>query len=206
MAPPSVTIITTVYNGAKHLTALLNSIIAQTSNKWCCILVDDGSTDESPNVLSSYANMDSRFHIITQTNHGCGEARNVALKHVDTQYVMFADQERWHLPERAVYKRFLHGFHESFLYFLRSGIQHWPQFTIPISTACCLISPTSQPCRNFRSTQRTSDLLSRRATALRSSLDDATAGQYLYGGTSSEQRRHSQFPFLRSAVARIRHG
>lgn len=90
---PSVTIISTVYNGAKYLAPLLDSMKAQTSQDWCCILVDDGSTDDSPQILSCYAEADTRFRVITQTNHGCGEARNTALKNVTTPYVMFADQD-----------------------------------------------------------------------------------------------------------------
>lgn len=91
--PKLVTIITAVYNGARHLPTLLNSLMAQTSKDWLCILVDDGSTDESPDVLSRFANDDARIKVITQTNQGCGEARNTALKLVTTPYVMFADQD-----------------------------------------------------------------------------------------------------------------
>ena len=95
---PDVTIAVGVYNGEKFIAELLDSILAQTSNAWKCICVNDGSTDGSMDILQSYAAQDSRFHVLSQDNGGVGAARNAALDLVDTRYVMFADQDDKLLP------------------------------------------------------------------------------------------------------------
>ena len=101
----SVSIIVGVYNGEKYLAELLDSLLAQTTQDWECICVDDGSTDSSAEILNEYSNRDGRFRILTRVNGGVGAARNAALEVVDTPYVMFADQDDKLLPnaiERAL--------------------------------------------------------------------------------------------------------
>jgi glycosyltransferase involved in cell wall biosynthesis len=82
----SVTVISVVmgvYNGASTLAETIDSILAQTERDFECIVVDDGSTDDTPHVLAAYAAQDSRFRIIRQENAGltraliagCGAAR-----------------------------------------------------------------------------------------------------------------------------------
>ena len=93
MAGYDTTIIVPVYNGARFLPDLLDSILGQSSGNWRCICVDDGSSDDSPATLARYAASDSRFTIITQGNAGCGAARNAALGKVASDFVMFADQD-----------------------------------------------------------------------------------------------------------------
>ena len=63
---PAVTIIVGVYNGEKFLGELLDSIRAQTSPDWCCLCVNDGSTDGSAEILTRAAAADSRISVITQ--------------------------------------------------------------------------------------------------------------------------------------------
>lgn len=102
---PAVTIIVGVYNGEKFLGELLDSIRAQTSPDWCCLCVNDGSTDGSAEILTRAAAADSRISVITQENGGVGAARNAALNRIETPYVMFADQDDTFAPnavERAV--------------------------------------------------------------------------------------------------------
>ena len=100
-----VTIIVGVYNGEKHLSELLDSILSQSYFNWNCICVDDGSTDSSLEILKSYSSRDKRFKIVSRPNGGVGAARNTALDKVDTPYVMFADQDdimSSHSVERAL--------------------------------------------------------------------------------------------------------
>lgn len=89
----SITLIIPVYNGEKFLSALLESVIAQTFDDWDCICVNDGSTDGSAQILDSYARKDQRFKIVNQRNGGCGTARNTAINLADSRYIMFADQD-----------------------------------------------------------------------------------------------------------------
>ena len=88
-----VTIIIPVYNGAAFLPELLDSVIAQTEKGWNCICVNDGSTDDSLELLNRYADRDDRITVIDQPNGGCGTARNTAMQHVKTPLVTFADQD-----------------------------------------------------------------------------------------------------------------
>lgn len=88
-----VSIIIPVYNGAEYLPDLLDSVIGQTSGDWDCICVNDGSSDDSLEVLNRYASKDSRITVIDQPNGGCGTARNTAMQRVTTPFVTFADQD-----------------------------------------------------------------------------------------------------------------
>lgn len=88
-----ITIIIPVYNGATYLAPLLDSVLAQTETRWTALCVDDGSTDDSPQILADYAARDGRITVVTQRNQSCGVARNNALARVTTPYVMFADQD-----------------------------------------------------------------------------------------------------------------
>ena len=90
---PSVSIVVGVYNGEKYIAELLDSVLAQTSQDWVCVCVNDGSTDSSKHILDSYASRDGRFRVISRNNGGVGAARNTALDSVETPYVMFADQD-----------------------------------------------------------------------------------------------------------------
>ena len=59
-----ISIVVPVYNAEKTLHRCLDSIIAQTYTDWECILIDDGSKDNSPAICNEYAEKDSRFKVI----------------------------------------------------------------------------------------------------------------------------------------------
>lgn len=73
---PAVSVVMPVYNAMPYLTDCLDSVLAQTMRNFELICVDDGSTDESLNVLKSYAQKDDRVRILTQRNQYAGVARN----------------------------------------------------------------------------------------------------------------------------------
>lgn len=64
---------------------------AQTFSDWECICVDDGSTDESGGILDEYAVKDARFRVFHKPNGGVSSARNLALKEVKGEWVLFLD-------------------------------------------------------------------------------------------------------------------
>ena len=80
---PEVSVVMSVYNGASHLRASIDSILQQDGVDFEFIIVDDGSTDESPSILDDYAARDARIRLIHQENQGltkalirgCAEAR-----------------------------------------------------------------------------------------------------------------------------------
>lgn len=90
-----VSVVIPVYNIEKHLRQCLDSVAGQTLQDLEIICVDDGSTDESPEILADYASKDSRFQIITQSNAGPGMARNVGMAQASGEYLIFLDSDDW---------------------------------------------------------------------------------------------------------------
>lgn len=90
---PLVSIIIPVYNTEKYLKDCLDSVLSQTYQNLEIILIDDGSTDNSSQILKQYAKKDSRIKIITQKNQGQSTARNYGLKEASGEYVSFIDSD-----------------------------------------------------------------------------------------------------------------
>lgn len=90
---PKITIIVPVFNSANYLIPCLDSIINQTYQNLEIILVNDGSTDNSPKIIQDYHRKDSRIIIINQKNQGLSGARNSGLKHATGDYVTFVDSD-----------------------------------------------------------------------------------------------------------------
>ncbi|WP_372519861.1 glycosyltransferase family 2 protein [Candidatus Ruminimicrobiellum ovillum] len=90
-----ITIVLPVYNVEKYLTQCLDSIINQTFKDFECLCINDGSTDNSLEILQEYAKKDKRFKIITQENKGLLGAWNTGIKNVNTKYLTFIDSDDW---------------------------------------------------------------------------------------------------------------
>lgn len=88
-----VSIIIPVYNAEKHLHKTLPKILSQSHSNLEIILVDDGSTDNSYQILSEFQQKDSRITLIQQRNQGPGAARNTGLKNATGKYVLFHDAD-----------------------------------------------------------------------------------------------------------------
>ena len=92
--PEHVGIVVAAHNAAAHLAQTLESIQAQTFVNWCCVVVDDGSTDGSAAVAQRFASADHRITVIRQANAGYCNARNsglAQLTHVDAISIMDSD-------------------------------------------------------------------------------------------------------------------
>jgi glycosyltransferase involved in cell wall biosynthesis len=81
------------YNAAQFLPAALDSLLAQTHPAWEAIIVDDGSSDETPQIAASYAKRDSRFRLITQPNAGVGAARNRGIQEARGEFIAPLDAD-----------------------------------------------------------------------------------------------------------------
>ena len=102
---PLVSIVIPIYNGAEHLRECLDCFARQTYGNIEVICVDDGSMDESPEIIKSYVDEDSRFVSIRQTNQGAGIARNVGIERAAGAYLYLFDCDDYcdvTLIERAV--------------------------------------------------------------------------------------------------------
>lgn len=83
------------YNVGKYIENCIHSIIHQTIPSWELILVDDGSTDTTPDICDKYANLDARIHVIHQENQGSAVARNSGFDVACGQWVAFIDGDDW---------------------------------------------------------------------------------------------------------------
>lgn len=103
MDEKKVSIIVPVYNSSKYLDRFMDSILAQTmpQGDYEVILVDDGSTDDSGDILDNYAKKYDHMRVIHQWNSGPAAARNAALKKATGEYVAFVD------PDDLLEKKYL---------------------------------------------------------------------------------------------------
>jgi glycosyltransferase involved in cell wall biosynthesis len=92
---PAVSVLVPCYNSARFIAATLGSLQSQTFSDWECIVVDDGSSDDSARVVRSLAARDVRIRLLQQPNTGVSRARNVAYaaSHPDSRYLLFLDSD-----------------------------------------------------------------------------------------------------------------
>ncbi len=86
-----ISIVVPVYNLASCLDATLDSFVKQTSENWECILVDDGSTDQSAQICDNIAETDPRFKVIHTANQGVVRARSTGVDHTNGDWILFVD-------------------------------------------------------------------------------------------------------------------
>jgi glycosyltransferase involved in cell wall biosynthesis len=97
---PLISVIVPCYNYARYLKDLIGSLTSQSYTKWECILVDDGSVDDTIGIANSYSNSDKRIKLITQKNSGAASARNNGLKNARGQFIQFIDADDMIGPEK----------------------------------------------------------------------------------------------------------
>ena len=101
MAEQTVSIIIPVYNSAPYLPACLDSVLAQTYRNTEILIIENGSTDESPRICQQYADKDSRVRLITGPHTGPGAARNLGIREAKGRYILFADSDDICEPDLA---------------------------------------------------------------------------------------------------------
>jgi succinoglycan biosynthesis protein ExoO len=100
-AAADVTVIMANHNGARYLTAAIQSVVRQTLGSWELIIVDDASTDDSVAMARRAAAGDPRVTIIVQErNQGPAAARNRALEQVTARWIAIMDSDDLMLPQR----------------------------------------------------------------------------------------------------------
>lgn len=98
---PLVSVIMPCYNMASYVSDSIKSVIAQTYPHWELLIVDDASTDETVNIIKSYAQADSRIKFaIKKQNSGISDTRNLCIQMAQGQFLAFLDADDiWH-PEK----------------------------------------------------------------------------------------------------------
>lgn len=90
---PKISIIVPAYNTESYIRQCVNSVLSQQYDNWELIVVNDGSTDNTPQILDQYAKTDSRIHVIHQTNQGVQKAREIAVMTARGDYLCFVDSD-----------------------------------------------------------------------------------------------------------------
>lgn len=87
------TFIIPIYNAEKYLKECIDSILNQTYSNYEVILVNDGSKDNSLNIINNYALKDKRVKVLNKQNGGVSSARNYAIDSITGDYVLFIDAD-----------------------------------------------------------------------------------------------------------------
>jgi len=90
---PLVSVIIPCYNQARFLPDAIGSLIAQSLEDWECIIINDGSSDNTHEVALSFASSDQRIRYVEQKNQGLSGARNKGLDHAKGRYIQFLDAD-----------------------------------------------------------------------------------------------------------------
>lgn len=90
---PKVSIIVPIYNVAPYLSKCIDSILGQSFEDFECILVNDGSTDNSGEICDKYSKADNRIKVIHKENGGLSSARNAGLDVATGDYIGFIDSD-----------------------------------------------------------------------------------------------------------------
>lgn len=90
-----ISIIVPVYNTENYLEKCLYSLVNQTYKNIEIIIVDDGSPDNSMNIIQKFVLADNRVKVISQKNQGLSGARNTGMNNTNGDYIMFIDSDDW---------------------------------------------------------------------------------------------------------------
>ncbi len=95
METPLVTVVIPVYNSEKYLEETLHSVLGQSYSHWECILVDDGSTDQSPQIAGLFTDKDTRFKFLKRKREpkGVSACRNIGIEASGGDYIIFLDSD-----------------------------------------------------------------------------------------------------------------
>lgn len=88
-----ITVIVPVYNVERYIARCIESVLAQTYTNFELLLINDGSSDLSPQICSSFALIDNRVHIFHKNNEGVGLARNYGIEKAKGTWLLFIDAD-----------------------------------------------------------------------------------------------------------------
>lgn len=88
---PSISVIVPCYNQAQFLDECLDSVLGQSFQDWECIIVNDGSSDNTIEVANNWVEKDKRFKLITTENAGVSNARNIGVENSNSELILPLD-------------------------------------------------------------------------------------------------------------------
>ena len=94
---PLVTVVTPAYNIAKYVGEAVDSVLRQTFHDFEYLVIDDGSDDNSIDVVKAHSGDDPRFRLVAGEHRGLSAARNAGIREARGEYIAFLDgDDRWH--------------------------------------------------------------------------------------------------------------
>jgi glycosyltransferase involved in cell wall biosynthesis len=99
-AHPFFSILVPTYNQAQYVGAALDSLLAQTDADWEAVVVNDGSTDNTADVLNRYAQRDPRIRVVHKPNGGTGSALNRALSEARGDWICWLSSDDFFDPKK----------------------------------------------------------------------------------------------------------
>lgn len=100
-----ISVVIPVYNAAPYLQRCLDSICSQSHKNLEIICINDGATDKSLEILSTYAEKEKRLVVISQENKGASAARNAGIERATGDFISFIDADDYILP--GLYEKFI---------------------------------------------------------------------------------------------------
>lgn len=98
---PRISIVIPCYNSYEYIRETLDCLLKQTIEDWECVIVNDGSTDDSLTIIREFENKDSRFKVIDKPNEGPAIARNVAIRNSSGEFILPLDSDDLIAPTYA---------------------------------------------------------------------------------------------------------
>jgi len=120
---PLVSVILCNYNYERFIAEAIDSVLCQTYDNFELIIVDDGSTDNSRDVIRSYS--DQRIHFIAQKNQGQATAFNTAFGMARGEIISFLDSDDWWMPDKLEKSIQWHAFLKGDYALLQHGLNVW---------------------------------------------------------------------------------
>ncbi|MBF0431712.1 MAG: glycosyltransferase family 2 protein [Fibrobacteria bacterium] len=119
--PPVISVVIPVYNRAEMVKRAIESVLLQKGVDWELIVVDDGSTDNTPEELDQY-DKDDRIHLVRQNHSGVSAARNRGVQYSTGKYIAFLDSDDEWLPGKLEAQK---QFFESSDYQIQQTTEIW---------------------------------------------------------------------------------
>lgn len=96
---PQISIVVPVYNGEKYIAKCIESLLCQTLRDIEVIVVNDGSKDNTINIVNQFAKRDSRVIVVDKANEGVSVARNTGIQKSRGQWIAFSDADDYYYPD-----------------------------------------------------------------------------------------------------------
>lgn len=135
---PKISVIVPCYNQAQYLDECLQSVLDQTYTDWECIIVNDGSPDNTEDVAKKWTEKDARFKYLKKENGGLSSARNAGIENAKGEWILPLDAddkigERYlELAEKEFEKEYTIIYCEAEFFGDKTGKWELPEFSIPV--------------------------------------------------------------------------